>query len=290
MSAKIQITCCAGFLLLAATAQASIITYAYPDSTYTSRTTRIELDPPSYLETGAYSSIDDGTLAMAFSAFDGVQWSPHDLFLYTAGPSSGWPAGWGDAPATEGYSPDTAPQVLYTDFGYTSILLNFSRPLATFGLEVQPDRTPGGPYAITASFYSGATLLGTIERDFGDSDATLPITALLLAGTSDGAPITSVLIAGWDNNAQEGVEWAGARFRYELAPSGAAAPEPASWFLFATGIAVILGRPGRTPIRISHARLQHQRAGLQAEVGRYGNQRARSAATEIYARFRQALG
>lgn len=228
-------------LLFAATqnASANLITYSTPDAAYLSRTVMIPLLPPDYLETGSYSSITDGTLTVNFSTTRFRE--PINMLLFTAGPSSGWPGGWGTSPATEGYSADNSPQVLYTDYGVSLVLLTFSQPLWTFGLELQPDRLPGGPYSFEAVYYGVGQSLGPpVLRNFGDAAGTLPISAQLMAATSTGAPITAVLIFGWDPQLSQSVEWAGARFRYELAPADSAVPEPGTWALFAVGFAALV--------------------------------------------------
>jgi hypothetical protein len=233
-------------------ARANLITYSTPGSTYLGRTVMIPLLPPDYLETGAYSSITDGTLTVNFNAVHTLD--PVNMLLFTAGPSSGWPAGWGSAPNTEGYSPDISPQVLYTDYGVSAVLLTFSRPLWTFGLELQPDRPAGGPYSFEAVYYGVGQILGPpVLRTFGDTTGALPVSAQLVAATSTGAPITTVLLFGWDPQRNEPVEWGGARFRYELAPADpSAVPEPSTWALFAGGTASLLlfarNRGGRSKV------------------------------------------
>jgi hypothetical protein len=67
-------------------------------------------------------------------------------------------------------------------------VLSFSKPLQTFGLEMVPDvSTPFLPVTLTADFFSGATLVGTI-RESGASQ----FSARLFAATDVDANFTSV--------------------------------------------------------------------------------------------------
>ncbi len=227
-------------LSAAAAAHASVITYTTPDSTYLNRTTIIPLRPPYYLDGFVYPSISDGNLAVNFQAGSIGNPTPLLLALATAGPMSGWADGWGSAPDTEGYDPDSSPQVLFPGYAVSAVLMNFSRPLATFGFEIQPYGSTYGPYIITAEFWGSGQYLGTAQLTFGSADAIEPPLALLLAATSTGLPITAVRLAAYDPANQQPIEWGAARFRYELAATGSEVPEPGTWTLLTAGFAGIL--------------------------------------------------
>jgi hypothetical protein len=67
----------------------------------------------------------------------------------------------------------------------TSVTLTLSVPSQTIGFEVEPDNY--GAFPISATYYSGTTLLGTIFQSINGSYGAL------LAGGSSTLPITSVV-------------------------------------------------------------------------------------------------
>jgi hypothetical protein len=234
--------CLIAIMLLsaAAAAHASVITYTTPDSTYLNRTTMISLRPPYYIDSFFYPSVSDGNLTVNFQSGSIGNPTPQVLALATAGPMSGWADGWGSAPDTEGYDPDSSPQVLFPGYPISAVLLNFSQPLATFGIEIQPYGQTFGPYLITAEFWGSGQYLGTVQLTFGSLDAFEMPMARLLAATSTGAPITDVRLSGYDPVNHRPIEWGAARFRYELAGPGSEVPEPGTWMLLTAGSAGIL--------------------------------------------------
>ncbi len=179
-------------------AAGSIIAIPTPASSYvgcsTAYTSCTNLMPISAADFSTVSSLNDGTLMVQFST---------DLEARTV-PQS-WRL-WNSPPATESstlrvlLSPGTTP---------SSIILTFSQPLLTFGLEAQPDRF-GVIAPITETFFNGTTSLGSISQDVSADGG-----ALLFAATvaSPSTPITSVSVTG----AGTVTDFAIGQLRYRLA-------------------------------------------------------------------------
>lgn len=186
-------------------ASAGIIPIAQPDSTYTTNT--ILLPIPGNAG-DSVNSLTDGVFTINLSATETIA----DVSV------NGWST-WGAPPDTE----SSTPRVLH-DPGYnpaaTSITLSFSDGVQTFGLEAEPD--PFSVHNITLDFYNGATLLGSITRSIDGNSG-----ARLLAGTSDGALITSAVLSS-------DTDFAFGQVR------AAEVPEPATFALFGTGIGALL--------------------------------------------------
>jgi hypothetical protein len=102
--------------------------------------------------------------------------------------------------------------VVATYTGVTSLTLNLSVPSRTFGFEIEPDNF--AVFTVSAAYYSGATLLGTISQSINGNAG-----ALLAAGSST-TPITSVVIT--IPAAASG--FAMAQFRYGSTFEGVAVP------------------------------------------------------------------
>ena len=127
----------------------------------------------------------------------------------------------GVATVTEG----ATPRVL-DSFGASVVTLNFSSPLGIFGFEAEPNLIDG-PYSITAQFFDGATLVGTISQNLNGYQG-----ARLFAAETTTEVFTSIRItaaAGADG-------FAIARPRY-----AAPVPEPATLTLLTSGIAALMG-------------------------------------------------
>ncbi len=198
-------------LLGASVCQAGIIQYTNPDASYTGATTLL---PITVTNDTVVSSLSDGTLTMTIS--------PSSV-AHTV-PGGGWST-WSSSP----YSETSTPRLL-ADYSSTSVWLNLSTPLFIFGFEAEPD--PFGLYGITADFYNGGTLVGSITRTVEGSAG-----ARLFAAQTTDLSFTSVHVTS-------GVDFGMGQFRY--AP-GEAVPEPASWLLLAAGGAgLLLWRRRRT--------------------------------------------
>lgn len=204
----------AALAAIAVSAPASAITViSFPDAAYRSATTLIGM-PASPSERSFWGDAD---LMVSFST---------PLLPRTVG--MGW-ATWGSPPETE----QDNPRVFWTQ-GVFSLEFGFSTPLTVWGFEAEP--TPFAVFDVTAEFYNGATLLGTITRPV-DGNAG----ARLFAAIADpGDSFTSVRVTS-------GADFAVAQLRYTL--SGTIVPEPATWAMMIAGFGVVgLSLRRRVPI------------------------------------------
>jgi hypothetical protein len=139
-----------------------------PTSTYTGATTLI---PITAADGTSLTSLTNGTQTITLSA----------PFFAESPPSLYW-GPWGSPPNTE----SSTPRILANPTPVTSVTLNLSLPSTTFGFEIQPNIWD--TFTVSANFYHGATLLGTVSQSIsGDAGA-------LLAAASSTTPITSVVI------------------------------------------------------------------------------------------------
>ena len=171
---------------------------------YTSGTTKINIS--GIADYSSVSSITNGTQTVNFS----------ETLTKGQVPGGGW-ATWNNPPATE----SGVPPVLITGASTTLLTLNLQVPSTTFGIEVQPGFTSN----MTASFYQGSTLVGSITRNVNDTSG-----ALLFAATSYSNPFTIVRVSA--PAAAQG--FAMAQFRYS---TSVPVPEPASIALIAQACA-----------------------------------------------------
>lgn len=208
-------------------ARGGFMVLSQPNAAYLASTTKFAIpsvgQPP-------VQSLTAGDLTIDFSA----PMSPAQV-----GPGH---FGWANPPFVE----DSAPAALFSGQGQNSRLLTFSEPLETFGVEMQSNN-PTNPFThptftLTAQFFNGSTLLGTISQNL-----TAPGGARLFAATDTDTPFTSVQLSA--------VSAAGgfviADIRAEVA-----APEPASLVLFGVGLLGVLGQGWRRRQR----KQEHDRA------------------------------
>lgn len=175
---------------------------AVPGGTYLSTT---HLIPITASEFSTINSASDGTENVSFS-------TPLQVLQV---PSS-WDT-WGAPPFTE----NPNPTVLYSQ-GLTQVTLTLSKSATTFGFELQPNALD--IFSVTATFFNGATTLGSITRSVnGDSGARL-FAAYVTTPTQ---PITSVRIS------TGGSDFAIAELRYQLPQ--ATVPEPSGFAILAAG-------------------------------------------------------
>jgi hypothetical protein len=161
-----------------------------PTSGYTSATTLVPITAP---DGTVLTSLTDGTqtVTLGFIAPGSSVFEAH-----TVG-GGGWST-WGAPPATE----SSTPRVVGSYTSVTSLTLALSVPSRTFGFEIEPDTLSN--FTISAAYYSGGTLLGTISQSINGHGG-----ALLAAGSSN-LPITAVVIT-----APSGANgFAMAQFRY----------------------------------------------------------------------------
>jgi hypothetical protein len=157
---------------------AAFTTISTPTASYTGSTTLLTLPTPNCLSPFTVSSVSGGGQTVTLSA---------PMFVRQAGfaPFCGW-SNWGSPPATEGSTP------LIVTTSSLSMTLTLSVPASTFGFEVTPTQScpisSPCPFLITATFYNGATVLGTIPLSIDGNGAALE-------AASSTTPITSVSIA-----------------------------------------------------------------------------------------------
>ncbi len=181
--------------------RADFIPILQPTIAYLNGTTRLAFTDPDQTIIGG-GSIGGETLIYS-----------SDLVEYTV-PTS-W-ATWGSPPAVE----TSRPRVGFTN-GISSLGISLIKPVRAFGLEVEPDNP--AVEETTAAFYSGSTLVGTIDR-FPNGNAG----AVLYAAFTTTTPFTRVVITNLD-----GDDFAIAQERFTLA-----VPEPATLLLLFPALAI----------------------------------------------------
>ena len=166
------------------------------------------------------SGTSDGTLTISY-----------DTGLEQGGVPAVWRT-WNTPPAVE----TATPNVGMTGF-ITSLTSSFSLPVYVLGFEAEPDFL--GVDEITASFYHGAALVGTIGQNVDGSGG-----ARLFAAATETSPFTSVTV-----NDVSGDDFAIARQRYSLVPAQfSSTPEPGGLLLLASGLLVLsITRPAFRP-------------------------------------------
>jgi hypothetical protein len=192
-----------GAIALAAPASAFVVIND-PDAVYRTDTTLLGV-PAS---PSARDSWGDPDLTVFFST---------SLLPLTVG--AGW-ATWGSPPHTE----QSNPRIFWTQ-GANELTFTFSSPVDVWGFEAQPN--PFAVFSITADFFSGATMLGTITRPV-DGNAG----ARLFAAVADfGTSFTHVRV-------RSDVDFAVAQLRYRL-DDGSVIPEPATWGMMILGFGFV---------------------------------------------------
>jgi hypothetical protein len=195
------------------------VTIATPTAAYTSSTTKI----PITASTGtALGSVGDGALTIAFTGPTTVTAVGPGIF------------GWGTPPTVE----EVAPPVLFSQF-QLSRSLTFSRPLSTFGVEMESNNPTGfftsPTFRLTATFFDNGVTVGSIPLDL-----VAPGGTRLFAATTTGE-FTSVTLTAASGSG--GFEFGQIRY------AAAAVPEPSSLAL--TGIAGVMS--------LRHARRRRRR-------------------------------
>jgi PEP-CTERM motif len=190
-------------------ARADFIVIPSPGASYTSSTIKIPIADPKGT---VLNSLSDGSLTISFSGPASVA---------TVGPGI---FGWGNPPNVE----DSAPPVLFSQF-QLSRTLTFDHPLTTFGIEMESNN-PTDPffhpsYSLTATFFDGATVEGTITQHL-----VAPGGARLFAGMTTTDLFTSVELTS--SSGSGGFLFG--QVRYILASQ--AVPEPSSLALLGLGL------------------------------------------------------
>lgn len=192
----------------ARTAHADFITIPQPSASYLSSTTKI---PITGIDETTITSISDGTMTLTFSSPVEIRTVPDN-----------W-ATWGSPPFTE----SSTPRVLYSPS--TTLTITLSQPAYIFGFEAEPNAF--GLHNVTADFYQGGTLVGSISQSVNGNAG-----ARLFAAQTSTNPFTRVVITA-DQNSNG---FAIAQLRYKL-EQPAPVPEPTTMLLLGTGLAGVAG-------------------------------------------------
>lgn len=202
-------------LVMETRATAAFIPIPQPNAAYLASTTLIPITAPDLT---VINSLSDATLTASFSTGLQARTVPTTWATWSSPPNSETPT----------------PRVLKTPgLGSTLLTLTFSKPLSIFGLEAEPDPDVNNPiFNMTATFYNGATLLGTISMPVGGNAGARLFAAQV---TSPTGPITSMDITAGTT------DFAIAQLRYQLAPASTSVPEPGTWMGLATGLVALLG-------------------------------------------------
>jgi len=194
-------------MLQSTSVNAAFFIITNPDTAYQLSTTKIALTDPD----GTHlTSINDSNLTISFSATRDV----HTV------PNGGWNT-WSSPPFSESPTPRVLSAFNY-DPNATTLTLTFNHPLSTFGAEAEPD--PFSIHPITASFFNGAGLVGTISLNVDGNGG-----ARLFAAHATGADMFTRVVFTSD------ADFALAQFRYVLVP------EPSTWAMMTLGAIMLVG-------------------------------------------------
>src|SRR5262249_26242531 len=137
----------------------SITPILLPDATYQATTVKI---PITTAPGSTTTSISDGLETVTF-----------DHTMTGARIGSGWTF-WGGPPNTESLTPN-----ILSNVTVGALTLTLSHPTAEFGVEMETNTF--GTFTLTADFFSGPTLVGTISRAVTSATGP-PGSSLLFAG------------------------------------------------------------------------------------------------------------
>ena len=177
-----------------------------PDAAYLSDTTKLTISAPNGYFVGGLS---DSSLTASLSAGGGY-FPPIGASTFGS---------WSSPPYSESSNPG---QVLYYSNPYLpdrSLYISFSRPLKTFGVEIEVEMW-NVTSPITATFFHGTTPMGSITQTIGGVQG-----ARLFAAHTDTASFDRVVISDPSSPSGFGI----GQFRY------AAVPEPSTAVLFVLG-------------------------------------------------------
>jgi hypothetical protein len=169
-----------------------------PDSTYLSDTTKLIISVPNGYFVGGLS---DSTLSATFGAGGG----------YLPPIRASTFASWSSPPYSESSTPGQVLMYADTYLPGRSLYVNFSKPLQTFGVEIEVEMW-NATSPITATFYDGVTAVGSITQTIGGWQG-----ARLFAAHTDTANFDSVVIYDPSSPSGFGI----GQFRYALVPEPA---------------------------------------------------------------------
>ncbi len=181
--------CMAGFITISTPGSAHPL-----GGTYVNNTNLIAITAPEF---DLLTSLTDGFLTVDFST---------EMQVRQVDTSWG---NWSSPP----FSESAFPTVLWTQ-GVTTLTMDFSQPVRSFGFELEPNEI--GLFALTATFFNGANVVGAITDYEVEGDAGARLFAGVVTLPSD-LPFTSVQITG------AGKDFAIAQLRYATI---VAVPEP----------------------------------------------------------------
>ena len=195
LNLNVRFVCCVlagAALVIPIAAPGAVIMIPNPTSVYESSTNLISI---TALDLTTVKSISDGKLTVSFSDPKETKTVPTSWSTWSSPP----------------FSETATPRVLQSLSAATTSTFSFSQPLATFGVEAEPD--PFSVQVITANFFDGTTLAGTISQSVNGRSGAL----LFGATASGGGVFTSVTFLS-------SVDFGLAEFRYALAVSMPAVP------------------------------------------------------------------
>lgn len=185
--------------------QAAFTVISNPDAAYFASTTKLDFSGVANFAT--FTTVSDGVLTLTSS----------NALMKLQVPTS-W-GSWSAPPNAEAATPAVAYNLTQSD------TLTLSAGVDTFGFEIEPNAR--GVHTVTADFFRGATLLGTVTRAVNSSSG-----ARLVAASDTDIDKVVVSMSGGSFG------FAFAQFRYT--PS--AVPEPGSVGLLSTVIVAVLVR------------------------------------------------
>ena len=197
-------------------AQSSWQVISSPNADYVTGTSKLLITGPDNIPVQNFA---DGTIQASFLQFPDTTFT---LTLSTKTVGVSWP-NWSSPPDSE----SSTPRCLffpYNDNYAGSFFICFSRPLQTFGLEIQL-QDPTITNNVTAKFYKGRLLVGSVTRTIGGASS-----ARLLAAHSDTTFFDSIQIQGPSSQPVTG--YAVAEIRYAVAPPPPPQPGPGTALSF----------------------------------------------------------